>query len=134
TSKRLIDFLVEQGVDTKSFHIQFFGGEPMLEWELITKIIDYTKKYPQKQWAFGMTTNATLFTEERFQYCLDNKIDILLSIDGTPEAHDRHRILADGSGSFKLIEPWIDKLAHSGICNVARLTYTPDTLPMLYDS
>lgn len=134
TSKRLIDWLVEQGANSKRFHIQFFGGEPMLEWELITRIIDYTKKYPQKQWAFGMTTNGTLFTEERFQYCLDNRIDILFSIDGTPEAHDMHRVQVNGEGSFKLLEPWIERLAKSGICDVARLTYTPDTLPMLYES
>lgn len=72
------------------FTINFFGGEPLLNWPVIKAVIDYCNENKYKV-RYGMTTNLTLLTDEIIQYIDDNSIPILVSIDGIKGVHDRNR-------------------------------------------
>lgn len=135
TAKQAVRWLIGQNPESKRYHVQFFGGEPMVRYDFIHDLILWTKnQFPQYQWNFGITTNGSLFTDENFTFLKEHKVNILLSVDGKQEIHDRHRKLPNGKGTFNLIEPWFPRLIESGLAPVARLTYTPETLPYLYEN
>lgn len=92
----------------RAISIQFFGGEPTMEWDLVQHIVHTMEKYGDeilnRKIRFGMTTNGTLLTEERLQWMKAHNLTPLLSLDGRRETHDKHRIYANGSGSWKDID------------------------------
>lgn len=134
TMKQLIDWMNKENHPTDNeLHIQFFGGEPMLKWSLITKAIEYAKKKECK-FRFGITTNGSLFNDERIEYFKKNNVGVLFSIDGDKIAQNTHRKLEDGSGTWDLVEENARKCVEAGIAPTARMTYTPDTLPHLAKS
>ena len=104
-SKKAIDFLCEHSCDSKIVYIGFYGGEPLLAFPLLQKCVQYAKQRLQGHTIrFTMTSNGTLLTEEIVAFCNDNEVGILLSIDGSKEAHDKNRIFAhDNSGTFDTI-------------------------------
>ncbi|PKP57115.1 radical SAM protein [Candidatus Atribacteria bacterium HGW-Atribacteria-1] len=80
--------------------IGFYGGEPLLNFELIKKVVDYfTKTYDQKIY-FGLTTNATLLNDEMINFFVKYNFGIAISLNGHKEEHDRLRVYANGTGSF----------------------------------
>jgi uncharacterized protein len=83
--------------------IVFFGGEPLLCRELITQIVAETRSMAQRgegRFHFKMTTNGLLLDESFMEFALQNDILVGMSFDGVRAAHDRHRFLPDGSGSY----------------------------------
>lgn len=105
TAKEAIDFFAERTRDTKYVNIGFYGGEPLLKYDLIQKCIDYGNKvFEGKILSYALTTNGALLTVERTKYLIDNNVSILVSLDGPKEIHDKNRKLAiDGSGTFDLV-------------------------------
>jgi len=85
-------------------NIQFFGGEPMLKWNMLTTFIDWMNEEARKRLGrkinWGMTTNGTLLNEERIKWMKEHNLRPLLSVDGRKETHNKHRIYANGRGSF----------------------------------
>ncbi len=101
TAKRAVDFFLEHSGDKRKSVVSFYGGEPLISFDLIREIVQYAReKFLGKEIRFSMTTNATLFTEEMMDFVAENKFDILFSIDGPAKIHDINRRRADGSGSF----------------------------------
>lgn len=101
TAKKSIDYFCKAG-NGKSI-INFYGGEPFLQYELMKKIIPYGKKRFRKhgnQLRFSVTTNGSLLDQDHLTYCYQNDVDIYLSIDGNKKAHERGR----GKDSFISIE------------------------------
>lgn len=138
-AKQAIDFLCHPVIskNDKDLNVHFFGGEPFMRWELMQKLWFYGKEAATragKNMYFGVTTNGTLFDEEKLKWLEKHKIGILLSIDGTKESQNLHRKTKNGKGSWELIEPWIPALLELQPNMTARLTYTPETLPMLADN
>lgn len=98
-AKRAVDFLKEHSSNAKTTHIGFYGGEPLINFELIKTVVSYSKKQMEGI-TFALTTNAVLMTEEIAQFFVDNDFSIIISLDGPQEIHDENRVLLDGTGSF----------------------------------
>ncbi|AWB45570.1 Cys-rich peptide radical SAM maturase CcpM [Paenibacillus sp. CAA11] len=105
TAKRALDFLYEHsGESDKEVMIGFYGGEPLLEFDLIQKCVEYSYKlFPSKNLQFNITTNATLLHRKVAQYLLDNNFSISISIDGPQAIHDLNRVYVNGQGSFESV-------------------------------
>lgn len=108
-AKEAIDFLWKHSVDSENITIGFYGGEPLLEKNLIKKCISYSKKrFAGKKLRFQMTTNATLLDAASLRYMMENNMYLMISIDGPKEIHDKNRVFANTQkGSFDSV---IDKI------------------------
>ena len=105
-AKKSVDFLFKNADNKNSVEIGFWGGEPLLKWELLKKIVLYAKDVSQKTAIpvnFGGTTNGTLLTPEKFDFLDEHKIFFLVSIDGTQDSHDFYRKFVNGQGSHAII-------------------------------
>ena len=127
-AKQAIDYLVEHRGDHNRVYVVFFGGEPLMNLNLIYDLVDYMEEIEKSSdITFGksMTTNGTLLTDEVIEYCEKNKISIRISIDGPEEINDKNRIFKSGMGSYKIIMDKTEKLRSKGRVS-ARATITPD--------
>jgi uncharacterized protein len=112
--KRIIDFLFKNALEgnRKRIEVSFWGGEPLLEWDLIKELIRYAEF--KRKWfgvnvGFGGTTNGTLLTEEKIRYLADHRAFFMISLDGTPESHNKFRIFHNGDGSQSTIMRNVEK-------------------------
>jgi len=99
-----IDLLLKYARNAKHYHLGFFGGEPMTNFELIKEIIDYcehVEKKFEKRFTFSMTTNGTLLTEENVKYLRTKNVGIMISVDGPAHIHNENRIYRNGKGSYQ---------------------------------
>ena len=88
--------------------VSFYGGEPLLEFDLIKKVVAFAEeeaKQVEKDLVFSITTNGTLLDDEKIHFLVDHKFLILISLDGPKEAHDRYRVFAgeERNGSFDIV-------------------------------
>ena len=134
TALRSIDFLLENAPVELQYSIIFFGGEPLMNYDLIKKVTEYCRKKEKetgKVFNLGMTTNGTLLNDEMMEYFDKNGITIGISIDGPKEIHDQCRKCADGSGSFDSMFKNVEKLLERRDGKVtARITLTRKDLEM----
>lgn len=102
TAAKGIDFLINNSKNNNTICISFYGGEPLLEFDLIKQCIEYAEeKADGKNLIFSMTTNASLLTTEIAQYLNDHNVNLTISLDGPKEIHDKNRKLAlNNQGSF----------------------------------
>ncbi|MBD3160917.1 MAG: SPASM domain-containing protein [Candidatus Eisenbacteria bacterium] len=106
TAEESVDFLIDASGRRKRLRVFFFGGEPLLNFEVITHVVDYARRKTQplgKEIFFSISTNGSLLTEKREAYLLDNDFAMLISVDGPKRHHDRMRPLKSGGGSFDLV-------------------------------
>lgn len=110
--RKSIDFLVAHSRDADDLSIGFYGGEPLLEFDLIKKAVEYAGQvFEGRIVHYSFTTNATLLTEDKFEFLVKNNFSILISLDGPEEVQNRHRKFANSEiGSFKIIMQNIKKL------------------------
>lgn len=102
---RAVDFFMKHSVDVDDVTVGFYGGEPLLEFELIKDVVEYVEKeYPERNVQFNLTTNLTLLTPEMIDFFVKNNIVILISIDGPKDIQDRNRVFVNGKGSFSVVE------------------------------
>lgn len=104
-AKTAIDFLFAHSSDILEPSIGFYGGEPLLNFSLIKKVIRYAKyKYDGKNISFVITTNGTIFDDEILSFFNKENISIMISFDGPKELHDKNRIFAsNGKGTYDTI-------------------------------
>ncbi|MBN2534945.1 MAG: Cys-rich peptide radical SAM maturase CcpM [Spirochaetales bacterium] len=104
-ARRGIDFLLEHSRDKEIVSVGFYGGEPLLEFDLIKECIHYTEKRGEgKNIVFNITTNGTLLDREKIAYMAEHDVYIMVSLDGPQFMHDRHRKYAHGNrGSFEKV-------------------------------
>lgn len=116
TGKRALDFLVEQSGARHNLEVDFFGGEPLLNWDVCKKLIEYgrsiEKKY-NKNFRFTVTTNGVLLNDEIMDFCNKEMGNVVLSLDGRKETHDRLRITRKDTGSYDMIIDKFKKFAQS---------------------
>ncbi|NMA69548.1 MAG: thioether cross-link-forming SCIFF peptide maturase [Desulfitobacterium sp.] len=136
TGKKAIDFLLEASAHRKHCEIDFFGGEPLMNFSVVKELVEYGKKAAQekgKTIKFTLTTNGVLLTEDIQQYLEEEDISVVLSIDGRPKVHDRMRPNLGGKGSYDQVLPrlqqFVEKRPDSspyavGTYYYARGTYT----------
>lgn len=112
TAKKAIDFFFDHSMENSQGVIAFYGGEPLLEFELIQKCVEYAKtKSEGKELRFGMTTNGTLLTGKRAEFVAENKFTIGISLDGSRKEHDACRKFPDGTGSFDIVMKHVKELS-----------------------
>ncbi len=100
--KKAVDFLLEQE-GGRHREIDFFGGEPLLNFPLIREIVSYARDNERQrglEFEFTLTTNATLLDEEKFDFLNEENINVILSLDGRPEIQNKMRGFKDGRGSY----------------------------------
>ncbi|HOQ16079.1 MAG TPA: thioether cross-link-forming SCIFF peptide maturase [Defluviitaleaceae bacterium] len=113
---KAIDFLIEASGNRRNLEIDFFGGEPLLNFELVKEIIEYARsieKEHNKNFRFTITTNGLLLNDEIQNYINENMHNVVLSIDGRKEIHDKMRYTKNNQGSYDLILPKLKKMAES---------------------
>lgn len=145
TAKIFIDRLLE--TDEMSYLeaviLEFIGGEPMIEADLIDRIVDYFRLKAfelDHKWYWNyrisICTNGVNYSNSKVQELIrknHNKISVTISVDGTKEKHDMQRVFPDGSGSFDKINDNID-LWLSQFRGSTKVTFASDDVPLLYDS
>ena len=91
-------------IQSSSVDIGFYGGEPLLELELIRQVVEYSEKlFAGKKLTFSMTTNGTLLTEEMIPYLKEHGIKLMISLDGPKEINDQNRVFQGGRGTFDAV-------------------------------
>lgn len=110
TALTAVDFFAARCGNQGQPAIGFYGGEPLLEFPLIQRVVKYAEeKLYGKKLAFAITTNASLLTVEIAQFLYEHNFLVTISLDGTPETHDRSRRFAiDGHGSFDVVRENIE--------------------------
>lgn len=103
-AKRAIDFYLSRSDKAESLCLSFYGGEPMLEFPLIKKCVEYIiDKKGDQEISFPMTTNGTLLDQEKIAFIVKYNFTLMISLDGEKESHDANRQFTSGEGSFDLI-------------------------------
>lgn len=108
TGKRALDWLVRHSGNRKQLEVDFFGGEPLMNFETIKEIVAYGRsleKETGKHFQFTTTTNAVNLTEEVGEFLNKEMYNVVLSIDGRKEIHDFMRPAANGKGSYDVVLP-----------------------------
>lgn len=109
-AQKSIDFFLKHSYETDHLVISFYGGEPLLNIELIKQCVEYAvKNIDGKKVLFTITTNGTLLTEEIMDFLAKNSFYTLVSLDGAKEEHDLNRKFRSGQGSFDIIVNNINK-------------------------
>lgn len=132
TAFAAVDWLMENSKNVEKVNISFFGGEPLLNYLLMKKVVFQAKEKAAekgKQAAFSITTNGSLLTNEIIAFLHEEKIDPLISFDGPPEYQDRLRPFKDGSGSHATVRANVQKLRTVFPHLTARATICGDTDP-----
>jgi len=114
--KKALDFLVANSGMRRNLEVDFFGGEPLLNWKTIKSLVEYGReleKTHNKKFRFTLTTNGVLLNDEIIEYANKEMGNIVLSVDGRKAVHDRMRPFRNGSGSYDLIMPKFHKVADS---------------------
>ena len=136
TGKRALDFLVEHSGSRRNLEVDFFGGEPLMNFDVVKKLTAYARsieKAAGKNFRFTLTTNGVLIDDEVIDFCNREMSNVVLSLDGRKEVHDRFRVDYAGKGSWEKIVPKFQKLveARGGRGYYIRGTFThynPDFL------
>lgn len=111
--KKAIDFLVEHSGKRRNLEVDFFGGEPLLNWEVVKEVVAYARlveKDHNKNFRFTLTTNGVLLDQEVIDFANREMTNVVLSLDGRQEIHDRLRRTSKNSGSYDLIVPKFKEL------------------------
>ena len=131
TGKKALDFLVRNSGTRTNLEVDFFGGEPLMNWEVVKQLVAYGReleKQSPKHFRFTLTTNGVLLNDEVMEFCNREMDNVVLSIDGRREVHDRMRPFRKGAGSYDLILPKFLKFAEMrremGLKYYVRGTYT----------
>ena len=127
--KKALDFLVANSGNRTNLEVDFFGGEPLMNWEVVKQLVAYGRFLEEehhKKFRFTITTNGVLLNDEILEFVNKEMGNMVLSIDGRKEVHDRMRPHRGGQGSYDEIVPKFKKAAESrGQMNYyVRGTYT----------
>ncbi|MCR5209034.1 MAG: thioether cross-link-forming SCIFF peptide maturase [Lachnospiraceae bacterium] len=127
--KQALDYLVEHSGSRHNLEVDFFGGEPLLNWDVVKQLVAYGRsieKEKNKKFRFTLTTNGTLLNDDILEFANKEMSNLVLSIDGRKEVNDRMRPYRGGQGSYDEIVPKYIKAAESrGQTNYyVRGTYT----------
>ena len=106
--KRALDFLIENSGTRRNLEVDFFGGEPLMNWDVVKRLVEYGRSREKecgKCFRFTLTTNGMLVDDEVIDFCNEQMHNVVLSLDGRQEVHDRLRRDYRGEGSYDKIVP-----------------------------
>ena len=134
--KHALDFLIENSGTRRNLEVDFFGGEPLMNFDVVKKLVEYARsieKEKGKNFRFTLTTNGMLVDDDVIDFANKEMSNVVLSLDGRKEVHDRYRVDYRGRGSYDTIVPKFQKFvkARGGKNYYMRGTFThanPDFL------
>ena len=106
--KQALDFLIQNSGSRVNLEVDFFGGEPLMNWQVVKDLVAYARSQEaahHKNFRFTLTTNGVLLDDEVTEFCNREMHNVVLSLDGRKEVHDRLRKNYAGQGSYDLIVP-----------------------------
>ncbi len=112
--KQALDFLVENSGSRRNLEVDFFGGEPLMNWKAVQEIVEYGRgleKEHDKKFRFTLTTNGVLLDEEKMEFASREMSNVVLSLDGRRQVHDFMRPFPNGAGSYDRIVPKFQEFA-----------------------
>lgn len=112
--KQALDFLVANSGTRRNLEVDFFGGEPLMNWDVVKQLVAYARsieKEKQKNFRFTLTTNGVLVDDEVIDFANREMHNVVMSLDGRKEVHDRLRKNYAGQGSYDLIVPKFQEFA-----------------------
>ncbi len=127
--KRALDFLIENSEGRTNLEVDFFGGEPLMNWDVVKQLVQYARsieKQYHKNFRFTLTTNGMLIDDDVIDFANREMSNVVLSLDGRKEIHDRLRVDYAGNGSYDTIVPKFLKMveARNGKNYYMRGTFT----------
>ena len=114
--KRALDFLVENSGHRTNLEVDFFGGEPLMNWQVVKDLVKYARsieKEKHKNFRFTLTTNGMLINDDVIDFANKEMSNVVLSLDGRKEINDRLRVDHMGRGSYDVIVPKFKKLVEA---------------------
>lgn len=114
--KKALDFLIQNSGNRRNLEVDFFGGEPLMNWQVVKDLVAYGReqeKLYNKHFRFTVTTNGALLNDEIQEFINREMDNVVLSLDGRKEVNDAMRPFRSGKGSYDLIVPKFQKLAES---------------------
>ncbi len=114
--KKALDFLVKNSGSRINLEVDFFGGEPLMNFQVVKDLVAYGRSLEEpyhKKFRFTLTTNGVLLNDDIIAFANQEMSNVVLSVDGRKEVHDRMRPLAGGQGSYDLVIPKFKKVAES---------------------
>lgn len=114
--KQAIDYLIANSGTRTNLEVDFFGGEPLMNWKMVKDVVQYARSREQdshKRFRFTLTTNGVLIDDDVIEFCNKEMYNVVLSLDGRPETHDRLRKDIHGCGSYDVIVPKFKKLVEA---------------------
>ena len=106
--KQAFDFLIANSGSRKNLEVDFFGGEPLMNWDVVKKLVAYARsieKEHNKNFRFTLTTNGVLVDDDVIDFCNKEMSNVVLSLDGRKEVNDHFRVDYAGKGSYETIVP-----------------------------
>ena len=136
--RKALDFLIENSGSRRNLEVDFFGGEPLMNWNVVKQLVEYGRSKEEqynKKFRFTITTNGVLLNDEIMEFCNREMGNVVLSLDGREAVNDRMRPFRNGTGSYSLIVPKFQKFAESrGQMNYyVRGTFTRNNLDFSED-
>ena len=114
--KKALDFLIANSGNRRNLEVDFFGVLPLMNWQVVKDLVAYGReqeKLHDKKFRFTLTTNGVLLNDEVMEFCNREMGNVVLSIDGRKEVHDKMRPFRKGAGSYDLIVPKFQQFAES---------------------
>ena len=114
--KRALDFLIENSGTRRNLEVDFFGGEPLMNWDVVKELVKYARsveKEHNKNFRFTLTTNGVLIDDDVIEFANKEMSNVVLSLDGRKEIHDATRVDYAGNGSYDKIVPKFQKMVES---------------------
>ena len=136
--KQALDFLVANSGKRHNLEVDFFGGEPLMNFDVVKQLVAYARsieKEHNKNFRFTLTTNGMLINDDVIEFANKEMSNVVLSLDGRKEVHDRYRVDYAGKGSWDRIVPKFQKLveAREGKNYYMRGTFTHENPDFLED-
>ncbi len=104
TGKKAIDFFCQHSIDSPQRDVGFYGGEPLLQFELLKELVEYAEKQLfGRPLTFHLTSNGFLLTDTVVDFLVEHDVSLLVSLDGPQETHDKNRVTKAGYGTYKVI-------------------------------
>ena len=128
--KKALDFLVANSGNREHLEVDFFGGEPLLNWKVVKQLVEYGRSLEEanhKKFRFTLTTNGVLLNDEIMEFCNREMSNVVLSLDGRKEINDKMRPFRNGSGSYDMIVPKFQKFLLSFCTGNYMIVALPDT-------
>ncbi len=114
--KKALDFLIANSGNRRNLEVDFFGGEPLMNFEVVKQLVAYGReqeKIHDKNFRFTLTTNGVLLNDDILEFLNKEMANVVLSIDGREEVNNKMRPFRNGKGSYELIVPKFQKVAES---------------------